>query len=353
MAVNEPAGTARSTPRRTGCGPKALATPVMRRSFTSTPLWSAPMRPSGPGCSGRPPHSGRLPVEPTPEHVARHGRDEHHDGRVRGGLVVGHVRLVGPELGGQRLHVRRMEHEGGGELRCRLQEHQREGGDQARPHQRERDAPHDRAPAHPERTGHLLEADRGPRHGRTDRHHGQRKEHDGVGDNQQRARLVEAALQEVLGHIGEAQRDHQAGHGEDHEIRSLQAEHLAPRETHRQEGDRNGRQRGDDTRRGGVPERVQRRVGQGCRGGQRAAPPLQQQKDDRSDRDAERQPDQETETSERDGPEATQRQRPELRAPHRRPGVPHDRARAPCPRWRAAVRPAAPGSAKGRRRPAR
>ena len=33
MAVKEPVGTDRSTPRRTGWGPNALATPAMRRSF--------------------------------------------------------------------------------------------------------------------------------------------------------------------------------------------------------------------------------------------------------------------------------------------------------------------------------
>ena len=274
MAVNEPAGTARSTAAENGLRSEGLGHSGDAKVFHVDDILvcaNATWRIRGVR-DGRS-HSCRLAVEPTTEHITRHRRNEDHDGRVRGGLVVGHVRLVGPELGGQGLHVRRMEHEGGREFRCRLQEHQREGSDQAGPISGSVTRQIDRAPAHPERTGHLLEADRGTRHGRTDRHHGQREEHDGVGDHQQRARLVEAALQEVLGHIGEAQRDHQAGHGEDHEVRALQAEHLAPREAHRQEGDRNGGQCGDDTGRGGIPERVQRRVGQGCCGGQRAAPP--------------------------------------------------------------------------------
>jgi hypothetical protein len=50
-------------------------------------------------------HPSRLAVEPTTEHIARHGRNEHHDGCIGGRLVVRHVRLVGPELGGQRLHI--------------------------------------------------------------------------------------------------------------------------------------------------------------------------------------------------------------------------------------------------------
>ena len=148
-----------------------------------------------------------------------------------------------------------------------------------------------------------------PGHGGADRHHRQREEHDGVGDHQQGARLVEAALQEVLGHVGEAQRDHQAGHGEDHEVRSLQAEHPAPREAHRQEGDRHRGQRRHDTGCRRVPERVQRRVGQGRRRRQRAASPLEQQIDDGSHRDAERQHDQQADTAERHRPEATQRER--------------------------------------------
>ncbi len=181
---------------------------------------------SAPGASGPGPaaaHPAGLAVEPTAEHIAGHRRDEHHHAGIRGGLGVGHVRLEGPELGRQRLHVRRVEDEGGRELRRRLEEDQRERGDQAGPHQGQRDAPQDRASAHAERAGHLFEPDRRPGHGGTHGDHRQREEHDGVGHDQQRGRLVEAALQEVLGHVGEAQRDHQAGHGEDHQVRSLQA----------------------------------------------------------------------------------------------------------------------------------
>ena len=47
---------------------------------------------------------------------------------------------------------------------------------------------------------------------------GEREEHDGVGQHQQRAGLVEAPLQEVLGDVGEAQGDDQTGHGQDEHV---------------------------------------------------------------------------------------------------------------------------------------
>ncbi len=66
-----------------------------------------------------------------------------------------------------------------------------------------------------ERASHLLQPDRRPGHGGAHRDHGHRKEHDGVDDDQQRRRLVPAALEQVLGHVGAAQRDDDAGHGQD------------------------------------------------------------------------------------------------------------------------------------------
>ena len=60
LVRERPAGTANSTPRRTGCGPKALVTALMRRSFTTAPLWSAPARPADPAQRWEPPSpSGR------------------------------------------------------------------------------------------------------------------------------------------------------------------------------------------------------------------------------------------------------------------------------------------------------
>ena len=77
--------------------------PMMRRSFMRPPLCCGASRAA---LAGRR-HACGLAVEPAAEHVAGHGGDEHHDAGVRRRLAVGHVRLVGPELGGQRLHVGR------------------------------------------------------------------------------------------------------------------------------------------------------------------------------------------------------------------------------------------------------
>src|ERR1017187_9331968 len=85
IAVSDPAGTSRSTPVRTGWDPNDLCSPVT--------------------ASCRIPSSSRLSraIEKSPQDVAWYGRDDDHHQGERRGLAVREVRLVGPELSGQRL----------------------------------------------------------------------------------------------------------------------------------------------------------------------------------------------------------------------------------------------------------
>src|SRR6202050_1959924 len=115
MAVSDPAGTSRSTPVSTGWGPKALYRPLTAtcRITSSLPLnWT---------------------IKKPAQDIAWHGRDDDHHQGERRGLAVGQVRLVGPELRGQRLGPGRDQQQRGGGLGHRGPEDQAERGHQARP----------------------------------------------------------------------------------------------------------------------------------------------------------------------------------------------------------------------------
>ena len=238
-------------------------------------------------------HAAGLAVEPAAEDVAGHRRDEHHHQCIRGRLAVGEVGLVRPELRGQRLDVGRVEDERGGQLGRRLEEHERERRAEAGRDQGQGDAPQDRPAPDAERAPHLLESDRRAGHRGAHRHDRQREEHDGVRHHQQRAGLVEAALQEVLGHVGEAQGDDETRHGQNDEVRPLEAEHRRRGKAHREQSNGHGGERRHHAGGRRVAEGVQRGLGQGRRRGQRAGPAADDQVDDGTDRDAQRQHDEE------------------------------------------------------------
>ena len=85
----------------------------------------------------------------------------------RGGLAVGQVLLVAPELGGEGLHAGGHQDQGGGELGDRGEEDQAEGGGQPGRDKRPGDPPQHGQAALAEGAGHLLESgwglgDRGP-----------------------------------------------------------------------------------------------------------------------------------------------------------------------------------------------
>ena len=107
--------------------------------------------------SCRPGGAAREPVEVAPQHVARGGGDgDDHEGEGRR-LPVREVLLVGPKLGGEGLHTRWDQDQGGGELGDRGQEHQAERGGEAGSDQRERHpGEHGQGPL-PERARHLLQ----------------------------------------------------------------------------------------------------------------------------------------------------------------------------------------------------
>ena len=116
MAVREPAGTSRSRSARTEWVPKRLCS-------------SADLQAVHCG-DGRP---GGEPVEETTEHIAGQGGDRDDRERKWGGLAVGEVLLVGPELGRERLHAGRDQDQRGGQLGHRREEHEAERGGQPGP----------------------------------------------------------------------------------------------------------------------------------------------------------------------------------------------------------------------------
>ena len=156
----------------------------------------------------------------------------------------------------------------------------------------------------PSEPADLLEPDRRARHGGAHRHHRQREEHDGVGDHEQRARLVEAALEEVLGHDrSRLSAMTSPGTASTTRLDRSRLSTLRRGKAHRQQGDRQRGERGQHPGCRRVAERVQRGIGQGGRRRQCAAPALDDQVDDRPDGDAEGQRHEERETRERHGSE--------------------------------------------------